>query len=152
MRGMMKCKRGFTLIELIIVIALLGILAAIASFAWNKYTTNSNLRAAARDVASDFFVTRQKAVSESVNYRIAFDVANNNYVITNVSTAASQTKTPASFAADIALQAANFGGNVDFQARGTVEAGNVVLRNSRNSTATITVNITGRTYVRFVMQ
>ena len=148
----MKCKKGFTLIELIIVIAVMGVIAAIGSFAWNKYTTNANLRAAARDVASDFFVTRGKAVSESVSYRITFDVPGNSYTITNVSTGAAQTKTPASLAADIAFQSANFGAAVDFQSRGTVDAGNVVLRNNRGSTAKITVNITGRTYVEFTMQ
>lgn len=153
----MKHPKGFSLVELMIVIALMGIIATIGSFSWNKYTTNANLRAAARDVASDFFVTREKAVSESVRYRITFDVTNNNYTIERGTITGSpytviETKTPASLARDITLQSANFGGAVSFQARGTVDAGNVVLSNSRGSTAKITVNMTGRTYVEFTTQ
>jgi hypothetical protein len=36
-----------------------------------------------------------------------------------------------------------------FQTRGPVTNGTIVLRNSRNSTGTITINITGRTNVQF---
>ena len=144
-------KKGFTIVEMLIVIVVLGTIAAVASSNWNKYTVNANLRSAARDVASDFFVTREKAVSENANYRVTFDVGANNYVITNLVTGVLQTKTPTSFGADIVLQSVNFGGSVDFQTRGTVSNGNLVLRNSRGSTATITVNITGRTYVQFAM-
>ena len=41
-----------------------------------------------------------------------------------------------------------------FLPRGTLSSntGTVVLTNGRNSTATITINITGRTYVQFNMQ
>ncbi len=145
-------SKGFSLVELMIVIALMGIMAGIGSFAWSKYTMNANLRAAARDVASDIFVTREKAVSESTGYRITFDVGGNSYTIANTVTGTSQTKALGAFAPGIVLQSASFGGNMNFQARGTVDAGNLVLRNSRNSTATITVNITGRTYVSFVTQ
>lgn len=160
MRESMKDRKGFSLIELMIVIALMGTIAAIGSFAWNKYTMNANLRAATRDIASDFFVTREKAASENRNYRITLNPALNNYTIQQGTAAGGpyavvNTKALTSYSSDIVLQNANFGlgGNTaGFQPRGIVAAGTVTLGNGRGSTATITVNITGRTYVQFAMQ
>jgi len=46
-------RKGFTLIELMIVIAIIGILSAVALFGWRGYQDNVNLRTAARAVVTD---------------------------------------------------------------------------------------------------
>ncbi|MFB3925265.1 MAG: GspH/FimT family pseudopilin [Syntrophales bacterium] len=157
----MKCfshSRGFSLVELIVVIGIIATALAIVYPAFHGYIRNTNLRSAAREVASDIFFVREKAISENRRYRITFDVAANNYTIEQGTSAGGpytlvQVKPVSSFGSDIRLTNAAFGGDaaIVFQTRGTAEAGSAVLTNSRGSTATVTTNMAGRTYVRFDM-
>ncbi len=146
--------KGFTLVELITAIAVLAVITVIAGMNLHAYTLNKNLKSAARDIAADFFRCKQRAVSESTTYRISFDVAGGSYTI-QPGTSAAVIKRPSSFGSGIALDSVRFGGGqtVSFLTRGTLSPfGNVILKNSRDSKATIRVNITGRTYVRFDIQ
>ena len=152
---MQRCK-GFSLIELLVVVILIGIICAVAGLNLVNYTINKNLRSAARDVASDFAICKERAISESTTYRITFVNGGNSYTIQNVGNPPGPVvpKRLSEFGKDIVIQNADFGGGpqVDFFARGAVSAlgeDNVVLENSRHSTAKITVSMTGRTYVKF---
>jgi prepilin-type N-terminal cleavage/methylation domain-containing protein len=160
----MKRRKGFTLVELMIVVFLLACISAIGGLMLQNYTLNRNLRTAARDIASDFAVYKGRAVSDNTTYQIAFDttapgsytiqsVVNPGPVVTNLTT-----KSPAAFGSGITIVSATFGPGavqtVIFNPRGTISPlggalDGVVLKNSRNSQATITVNLTGRTYVTF---
>lgn len=158
----MKKQNGFSLIELMIVIGLIGILSAVTIFSYRGYRDNTNLKTAAKDIATDIATTRQRAVSETLRYRITFSTSSNNYVIEQGSDASGttystlQTKTPTVLGtgSGLAIANPNFSGTAQivFFTRGTLSTGSVQLTNSRNSTATITVNATGRTYVQFTMQ
>ena len=157
-REKMDNRRGFSLIELIIVVAILGIMGTIAASTFQSYVNNSNLRTAARDMASDISNTRQKAMAEGLNYRISISTSSNNYVVIRVnsdgSTTNINTKSPTMFGAGLTILSANYGGNpiIYINSRGTISpSGTVVLQNNRNSQATITSNVTGRTHVTFAI-
>jgi prepilin-type N-terminal cleavage/methylation domain-containing protein len=155
-----KQPKGFSLVELLIAMAIIGIISTIAAFAWQRYVTNANLRTAARDVASDILLFKERAVSESIQYRLTFNVAANRYTIDRGTAAGApffiiQSKSPATFGSGVSLLDTTFvGGQVSFLPRGTLGSGTgrVRLTNSRHSTATVTVTITGKTSVQFAMQ
>lgn len=114
------------------------------------YTINKNLEAAARHIVSDFFFCKERAISEKIAYRITFDVDGHSYTIQS-DTPEAVTKRLSSFEPDIQIDSASFsnGKTVRFLTRDTVSFfGNIKLKNSRQSKATIKVNITGRTYVK----
>lgn len=158
----MKTDQGFSLIELIIVIAVISILASISSFAWQRYTDNTNLRNAARDVVSDFQNYRTKAISESRDYQISFTTgAGSNYTITapltSTHAAVNITKSPTVDGYGIQIANVSFSGSpasniITLQARGTSSDGTIGMTNSRTSSATITTSVTGKAYVTFNMQ
>jgi len=146
---------GFSLVELIVVILLISIVMAVAVPMWQKYRANTDLRSAAREVMADLSNAKQQAVAENLDvYRLTFNVAGNSYALTRADTGVTiWTKSLASYGNGIVIGSVSFSGSdVSLHKRGTVSNGNLVLRNGLGSTAKITVNITGRTYVEFTMQ
>ena len=61
MPGRRKCQHGFSLVELLIVIALMAVVSAIAIPQFQASATNSALKEAARGVVADLSGADQKA-------------------------------------------------------------------------------------------
>lgn len=78
----MDAKRAFTLVELMIVIAIIGIVSAIAAPNFRTYMAERRLSGAARMVMSDLMAARQKAVSMNQRVKVSF-VSNHSYEIWN---------------------------------------------------------------------
>jgi len=137
-----------------VTLALFSILCLAAIPPILRFAENGNLRSATRDITSDIVVMKETALSRSAQCQITFNTGANNYTVTTPD--GNLVKTPTAFSQDIVLTNANFaGGNpsaITFQPRGTATNGTITLQNNRGSTATITVNITGRTYAQFNMQ
>ncbi|HYA14510.1 MAG TPA: prepilin-type N-terminal cleavage/methylation domain-containing protein [Syntrophales bacterium] len=164
----MRYCKGFSLIELIIVIVLIASLFFIMALNFKAYTVNKNLRAAARYVESDFAICKERAIAEGNVYQIIFTNGGNGYTIQylvgGVVVPASQVvKSLLEFETDITVFSAAFGAptnqTVNFSPRGIISPlGNpppgdgVILTNMRGSLATVQVSSTGRTYVTFNMQ
>jgi len=158
-RGLCRRDAGFSLVELIITIVLLGIVAAIAVPSYRGWADNTNLKGAARMISSDFYDTRARAMAENRPYTITCSPdPTNTYRIQAPAVGA-----PASLAAvDETKTFGEFGGvrmtgapagQITIQSRGAVlPAGTIVVTNVRNSTGTITILMTGRAHVTYSMQ
>ncbi len=153
-------RPGFSLIELLIVIAIIGIMSTVAAVGWRTYVDHSNLRTVARGIEADFFNAKGKAAGENTDYTITLNLDQQNYTVSGSTT---QTKSPQSLvsnASDIRISSVTLAGvgtvtsgtaTITFQRRGTFNppTGSSIIQNSSGSTAAITFNTSGRTYVRY---
>ena len=152
--------KGFSLVEVVTVLAIFVIMASIASVYMSRYVNNTNLRTAARQLASDIANSKQRSVTQGVNYRMTITVGTpGQYTIeqrdaADTTSTVIATKIPTDSGAGLYISnPTTYTGNViTFQPRGTTSAGTVILQNSIGSSASITTNITGKTYVTYTMQ
>jgi len=141
-----------------IVIGIIGVLSAVSLYSWQGYQNNVNLRTAAEEVMSDIASCKQRAISEGIQYCIQFTDGSPNYSLNATSCTAptwTQAKNLTNFGSGLTVSNTNFTSDrLSFLPRGTLSSntGTIILTNSKNSTATITIQITGRAYVSFTMQ
>jgi len=146
--------RGFSLVELMVTIGLFSLLCLAVFPNILRFAENGNLRAATRDITTDITTMKETAMTRGANCQITFNTGVNNFILTTPD-GTNTVKTPTAFSRDIVITNAAFAGGgptMTFQPRGTATNGTVTLQNNRGSVATITVNITGRTYAQFNMQ
>lgn len=148
-----------TLIEILIVMAIVAIIGVMASLSWKRFVSNADLRSFTRAITTDIAKTKQQAVSRGLCHRITFSKSNNNYIIERGNTDCSayatvETKSPSTLglSSGVRIDDTTYGGdNIECRARGICSNGSVIIKNDRGSQATITSTITGKTYVEYSM-
>ncbi|MBP1716336.1 MAG: hypothetical protein H6Q42_4539 [Deltaproteobacteria bacterium] len=154
---------GLTLLEILIVIAIMAVVAAMAYPSFQRLAINNNLKTAVRDLASDIAALKERSLAEYRIHRLQIDVNNRNYTMeecTNMGAVCNGwnqigQKALANVSNDIVFAAATNTTTLRFEPRGTLnpaDIGTIVLQNTLNSTGTITINITGRSRVQFNLQ
>ncbi len=147
--------KGFTLVELIIVVAIIGIAAAIGIPNWVAGKPLRELKGAARQIFGEFMRAKGRAVATSRAHRVLFDLEYRSVRFfqgedgcfraafcdswTEVQSA--NVRLPSS----ISVVGVPFGDFMaSFNVDGTAEAGNITLENSRGQRYKVVVSSSGR--------
>jgi type IV fimbrial biogenesis protein FimT len=152
---------GFTMVELLITLVLVGIVLSIAVPAVSGWLDNSNLRAGARTMASDVAFLRESALASGRTHLMAFNVGANQYTLRWDSDGAGTYADVPNYPALRTLSQSGSGVRITSASQSPIKIissgainpfGTVVITNNRGSTATITTMITGRSHVTYSMQ
>ena len=138
-----KSGAGFTLIEILIVIAVIGIISAISMSVYVNMRPNLNLSSEIRDTVTDLRYAQQLAVTEQVIYAVNFNIVLNQYTITN--TNSGQIIKTKNINSPISIQSVNdlTDNTVNFNVAGAaIETGTIVLTNNE-LTSTIEIKPSG---------
>jgi prepilin-type N-terminal cleavage/methylation domain-containing protein len=76
-----KNASGFTMLELMIIVVILGILAAIAVPTFGDYIPKMEARSQARATLNYLRLARSRAISESTQYGVYVDTNNRTYIL-----------------------------------------------------------------------
>ncbi len=131
---------GFTLVEIIVALAIFGTLTAIALPDWGTVLLTFSLNGATRQVQSELHRIKMKAVSEKVNFKLVYSDKAKSYQVQRDGTLV-ETKT---LPKGIELRTAT---SIEFTPRGTPKSTSpvtVFLCNSKNEGKNIVVRATGR--------
>jgi prepilin-type N-terminal cleavage/methylation domain-containing protein len=146
---------GYSLIEVLTAIALMGVLMAIAVGAWSSWTKASAQSGAAREIQSAMRQAQQRAVTEGKATCVLFNDAADTYAVYSGScsdTGKTLVDGPRTVAKNVHIDSPHFtlssgsSAGATFQARGTGSPGDVKVTRDGSSTAyTLDVDwLTGR--------
>lgn len=141
-------QAGFTLVEAIVVISIMGILAGLVYFSVTSILPGYRLNGAARAVRGDLFNAKMLSAKKNLEYRVVFIATGYDIQRGNSSSGSTAWTTELSRDfTDYSGVTVDTGatGNPSFNPRGTADTGETItLSNSTGDTKTITVSLAGR--------
>ena len=72
-------RRGFTLVELMVVVIILGLIGGVAVISWEALLPNQKFNSAVRQLSEVLHGTRTEAIARSREFRIYYDIDNDRY-------------------------------------------------------------------------
>lgn len=132
-----KSKSGYSLIELVVTIALAAILATIALPSWNKLLPSYHLDSSARQVQSELHSIKMRAAAENVGFQFAYADGAAAYSIKRESALLATKPLPQGVIITNA-------GAISFSPRGTASPNRIRLRSLDGTCKQVVVSPTGR--------
>lgn len=143
-----KIISGFTLIEIMIVIAIMSITAAVAAPHFHNFLCQKRLHGATRQIMSDLMFARMLTVSGRNKVKVIFNVNGKNYTIFedknkngNIDTGESTVKNIQNYFYDVTFKST---ANPTFSPRGSASTGSTITLMNPSGSKTLTVAISGR--------
>ena len=136
-------ENSFTLIELLIVLAIIGILVGVSIPVYRQFQPTIQLNGAVRTLVTDLRYAQQIAVTEQINHCFQLFLTEKKYQI--VQCGQTQPLLEVVLPNEIESLSANFTDDkVEFNPYGAVkESGTIILENTKNQTKTIEVRPSG---------
>ena len=129
--------RGFSVIELIAALAIVGLLSAIALPGWNRFITSFHLSSSARLVHSELQSLRIRSATENASFRLAYAAGATNVELQRDG----QTWAVKPLPTGVSITKA---GSIAFSPRGTASANRVRLSSREGACQQVVVSATGR--------
>lgn len=145
--SLLFCGCGFTLMELLVVLAIFGLMAAIAIPTWIILLPTYSLNSAARQIQSELNRIKAQAIAENVTFRLAFSDTADNYAVERIvgTTTTQQGTKPLPEQIDVRSSI-----SLGFTSRGTATpggGGTIKLCNSNGRGTNVVLSSTGRVRV-----
>ena len=137
---MFNPKHGFSVLELVVALALIGILAAIALPGWSRLLPSYQLDGSVRQIQSELHNIKMRAAAENVKLQLGYIEGSSQYTIQ------SEGKILATkpLSEGVVITKA---GTISISPRGTAGADRVRLRSSTGLCKQVVVSQTGRVRV-----
>ncbi|MBI5745631.1 MAG: GspH/FimT family protein [Nitrospirae bacterium] len=144
----MRDNKGFTIIELMIVVAIIGIIAAIGFVSLTKQIPHYRLNGSVRDLVSDLRWARTLAIASGEKVNLRLDPSNDRYQVEkalNPGTPISRVRDLRQDYPGVDLISSSGGNLITFEPRGTTSSWTTIkIGNSSGEEKKITVIVTGR--------
>ena len=135
-------KRGVTLVELVVVMAIIAIGAAFVAPNIGAWIPNYRLRSASRDVTSALRMAQMKAISNNTQYHVSFNPGAGSFILQYQDTGGNwiDDGVSATLPKGVLISGITFpGNNAQFNPNSTSSTGSITLSNTKGSKKTITL-------------
>lgn len=133
----LRHRPGYSVIEILTAIVVMGIVAAIALPAWNRLLPSQDLNSAARQVQSELQNIKMRAAAENLGFQFAYLADSAEYSIQRDAMVIAMKPLPEGIRISKA-------GTIFFSPRGTAGGNRIRLRSPDGLCAHVVVSATGR--------